>query len=239
MENKIKWLWGRMLINFFFLLLPLVQPCRCHKVCRGCLTSHWCNLFALQLCVAGSHCNLNESLQLVSACDLRPLWSHVLQHHHHHLCQAFASRFGFLSNASERKPETELLVWKHERVATEKKRSWSWSAPIKISLLFFSSLLCPPPPLLSPAVAQRSSSRPRSPRARNQIMAVPALPVLGTRERLCPFHPCRGPKSQSAFCDGPGSAPPRRARSVEIREFGSAGPGPIGLLWWTRAPSQT
>jgi hypothetical protein len=30
--------------------------------------------------------------------------------HHHHLRQAFASRFGFLSNASERKPETELLV---------------------------------------------------------------------------------------------------------------------------------
>jgi hypothetical protein len=33
-----------------------------------------------------------------------------VQGHHHHLRQAFASRFGFLSNASERKPETELLV---------------------------------------------------------------------------------------------------------------------------------
>jgi hypothetical protein len=30
----------------------------------------------------------------------------------------------------------------------------------------------------------------------------------------------------------------RRARSVQIRESGSAGPGPVGLLWWTRAPSQ-
>jgi hypothetical protein len=30
-------------------------------------------------------------------------------HHHHHLRQAFASRFGFLSNASERKPETQLV----------------------------------------------------------------------------------------------------------------------------------
>jgi hypothetical protein len=33
-----------------------------------------------------------------------------VQGHHDHLRQAFASRFGFLSNASERKPETELLV---------------------------------------------------------------------------------------------------------------------------------
>jgi hypothetical protein len=47
----------------------------------------------------------------------------MLQHHHHHLRQAFASRFDFLSNASERKPEIELLVRKHERVATKKKRS--------------------------------------------------------------------------------------------------------------------
>jgi hypothetical protein len=34
----------------------------------------------------------------------------VQGHHHHHLRQVFASRFGFLSNASDRKPETELLV---------------------------------------------------------------------------------------------------------------------------------
>jgi hypothetical protein len=37
-----------------------------------------------------------------------------VQGRHHddddHLRQAFASRFDFLSNASERKPETELLV---------------------------------------------------------------------------------------------------------------------------------
>jgi hypothetical protein len=59
---------------------------------------------------------------LVRARDFRTLWSRVLQHHHHHLRQAFASRFGFLSNANERKPETELLVWKHERVATENQK---------------------------------------------------------------------------------------------------------------------
>jgi hypothetical protein len=51
--------------------------------------------------------------------------------------------------------------------------------------------------------------------------------VLGTRERPCPFHPCRGPKSRPAFCDGPGPAPPQRARWVEIRESGSAGAGPV------------
>jgi hypothetical protein len=33
--------------------------------------------------------------------------------------------------------------------------------------------------------------------------------------------------------------PPRRARLVEIRESGNAGPGPVGLLWRTRAPWQT
>jgi hypothetical protein len=32
-----------------------------------------------------------------------------VQGRHHHLRQAFASRFDFLSNASERKPETELV----------------------------------------------------------------------------------------------------------------------------------
>ncbi len=63
------------------------------------------------------------------------------------------------------------------------------------SLLFFSSLLCPPPPLLSPTAAQRSSSRPHS-------------PVLGTKERPCPFHPCRGSESRLAFCDRPGPTPP-------------------------------
>jgi hypothetical protein len=31
--------------------------------------------------------------------------------------------------------------------------------------------------------------------------------VLGTRERPCPFHPCRGPESRPAFCDGPSPAP--------------------------------
>jgi hypothetical protein len=55
-------------------------------------------------------------------------------------------------------------------------------------------------------------------------------PVLETRERPCPFHPCRGPESRLAFYDGPGPAPPRRARSVEIRKSGSAGLGPVGLM---------
>jgi hypothetical protein len=36
----------------------------------------------------------------------------------------------------------------------------------------------------------------------------------------------------------PARHPPRRARSVEIRKSGSAGLGPVGLLWRTRAPSQ-
>jgi hypothetical protein len=65
---------------------------------------------------------------------------------------------------------------------------------------------------------------------------VPAPLVLGTRERLCPFHPCRGPESRLAFCDGPDPAPhggPGRWKSESV------GPSPIDLLWWTRAPSQT
>jgi len=37
----------------------------------------------------------------------------------------------------------------------------------------------------------------------------------------------------------PARHPPRRARWVGIRESGSAGSGPVGLLWRTRAPSQT
>jgi hypothetical protein len=37
---------------------------------------------------------------------------------------------------------------------------------------------------------------------------VPAPPVLGTKERSCPFHPCKGPESRSAFCDGPDPTPP-------------------------------
>ncbi len=217
----------------------------------------------------------------MGARDLRTLWSCVLQHHHHHLRQAFASRFGFLSNASERKPETELLVWKHERIATEKKRSWSWSAPIKIfllfsSLLFFSYVLCPPPPLFSPAATQRSSSRPRSFflfsssllsssslfssvlflfSRLQQCNAPPPShvpPMLATRERPCLHRLCWEPENGCArsTCAGdqrvgrpsvtdPAWHPPRRARSVEIRESGSAGPSPVGLLWQTRAPWQT
>ncbi len=50
------------------------------------------------------------------------------------------------------------------------------------SSLIFSSFLCPPPPFFSHVAAQRSSSRPRSARAGNQRMAVPVPPVQGTRE---------------------------------------------------------
>jgi hypothetical protein len=71
--------------------------------------------------------------------------------------------------------------------------------------LFFSSLLCPPP--LSAAAAQRSSSRLRSARAGNQRTAVPAPPVLGTRERPCPFRPCRGPESGRPGGTGPSGGP--------------------------------
>ncbi len=138
------------------------------------------------------------------------------QHHnHHHLRQAFASRFGFLSNASQRKPETELLVWKHERVAREKKRSWSWSAPIKISLLFSplllfaplssssssSSLACSSAALLLQATLrpcwEPENGRARTARAGNQRTAVPVPPVQGTREpagmvgRALPAGPTR------------------------------------------------
>jgi hypothetical protein len=35
-----------------------------------------------------------------------------------------------------------------------------------------------------------------------------APPMLGTRERSCPFHPCKGPESRPAFCGGLGPAPP-------------------------------
>ncbi len=47
----------------------------------------------------------------------------------------------------------------------------------------------------------------RTAHAGNQRTVVPAPLVLGTRERLCPFHPCRGPESRPAFCDGPDPAP--------------------------------
>jgi hypothetical protein len=56
---------------------------------------------------------------------------------------------------------------------------------------------------------------------------VPAPPVLGTRERPCPFHPCRGPESRPAFCDGPGPAPPTAGPvggNPRVREC-RAGPG--------------
>ncbi len=90
-----------------------------------------------------------------------------------------------------------------------------------IFFLFFSSLLCPPPPLLLPAATQRSSSRPRSPRAGNQRTVVPVPPVQGTREpagllwqtRLGTPHGGPGRwksgsprvpgRAWSAFCDGP------------------------------------
>ncbi len=164
------------------------------------------------------------SLLLVGARDLRTLWSRVLQHHHH--LQPFASRFGFLSNASKRKPETELLVWKHERVTTEKKRFWSWSAPIKISLLFSSVLLLfsrlqqrsTPPPGHAPLVLgtrewlcsyrpcwELENGRARTARAGNQRTAVPVSPVQGTRE-----------PAGLLWRTQPGT--PRRARSVKIRE---------------------
>ncbi len=121
----------------------------------------------------------------MGARDLRTLWSHVLQHHHHHLRQAFASRFGFLSNANETKLETKLLVWKHKRVATEKKWSWSWSAPIKISLLFSplssssSSLACSSAVLLLQATLppcwEPENGRARSTRARDQRAGRPSV----------------------------------------------------------------
>jgi hypothetical protein len=55
-------------------------------------------------------------------------------------------------------------------------------------------------------------------------MVVPTPPVLGTKERPCPFHPCKGPESRPAFYDGPCPVPPRRAKLVEIWEC-RAGPG--------------
>jgi hypothetical protein len=39
--------------------------------------------------------------------------------------------------------------------------------------------------------------------------------VLGTRERLCPFHLCKGPKSRPTFCHEPGPTPPRWAQSMK------------------------
>jgi len=127
--------------------------------------------------------------------------------HHHHLRQAFASRFGFLSNASKRKPETELLVCKHERVAREKRDpdlDQLQSRSLFSSLLFSSLLL-----LSRLQAAQRSSSRLRSARTGNQRTAVPAPPVLGTRERPCPFRPCRGPESGRHGGTGPFRRAPR------------------------------
>jgi len=93
------------------------------------------------------------------------------------------------------------------------------SATLLLQATLFSSFLCPPPPLLSPVAAHRSSSRPHSARAGNQRTTVPAPPVLGTKERPCPFHPCRGPESQPAFCDGPGPTPPTAGRSAVCDEL--------------------
>jgi hypothetical protein len=59
-----------------------------------------------------------------------------------------------------------------------------------------------------PVAAQRSSSKPRFARAGNRRTAVPTPPVLGTRKWSCPFHPCKGPESRLAFCDGPSPIPP-------------------------------
>jgi hypothetical protein len=83
-----------------------------------------------------------------------------------------------------------------------------------------------------------------------------APPVLKTRERPCPHCPClereNGRARSTCAGDqraGPGpvglnaklrqSAMPGWARSVEISSSGNAGPGPIGCLWRTRAPSRT
>ncbi len=150
---------------------------------------------------------------LVGACDLRTLWSRVLQHHHH-LRQAFASRFGFLNNATERKPEIELLVWKHERVATEKKKILILISSNQdiFFLLFFSSLLCPPPPLLSLAATQRSSSRPRS-------------LVLGTRERPCPHRPCWEPENGRARSTRAGDRRAGRPFVTDPAQHPHGGPG--------------
>jgi hypothetical protein len=67
---------------------------------------------------------------------------------------------------------------------------------------------------------------------------VPAPPVLGTRERSCPFHPCMGPESQPAFCDGPDPTPPTAGLvggNSEVREC-RAGPGWPSENWqpWVR-----
>jgi len=86
------------------------------------------------------------------------------------------------------------------------------------SLLFFSllsssssSLACSNAALLLQATLPRcwepENGRARTARARNQRTAVPVPPVQGTKERPCPFHPCRGPESRPAFCDGPGPTP--------------------------------
>jgi hypothetical protein len=48
---------------------------------------------------------------------------------------------------------------------------------------------------------------------------------------------CRAGPGGPSVTDPP-SHPPPQARSVEIRESGSAGPGLVGLLWRTQAPSQ-
>jgi len=58
--------------------------------------------------------------------------------------------------------------------------------------------------------------------------------------RRAPSQPWGVPGwAQSTFYDEPNPAPPRQARLVQIRESRSVGPSPIGLLWRTRAPSQT
>jgi hypothetical protein len=75
-------------------------------------------------------------------------------------------------------------------------------------------------------------------------------PVLGTRERSCPHRPCSEPENDRPVPPVHQKAgrpsvtdrarhPPRLAQSVEIRESGSAWPGPVGLLSRTQAPWQT
>jgi hypothetical protein len=78
-----------------------------------------------------------------------------------------------------------------------------------------------------PPCWEPKNGRARTARVGNQRTAVPAPPVLGTKERLCLFHPCRGPKSWPAFYDGPGPAPPTVGPvggNLGVREC-RAGPG--------------
>ncbi len=152
-------------------------------------------------------------LLLVGTHDLRTLWNPLVS----------------LNQDRHTKAQSSLLFFIFLNLNLLFLKSPQWNLLLvdlitaTLFLFKFSSLLCPPPPLLSLATAHRFFSRPCSTRAGNQRTAVPVPPVQGTRELADLLWRTR-PDTRH---DGP-----NRPKS------GSPELSPIGLLWRTRAPSR-